>query len=195
MSIFSRAQTAKTILTGLALGAIAAILIVFIGQAQARPLVVCNQLGCSDRPGLENNERNFSARRHSSRHVIDTHGNDTVIIGGRPAGCPRAYCGCGLRKWLAARGLSGMSDIRLNLADNWRRLFPRTHARPGAVAVRNRRVRGYGHVVYLIAHVRGNVWRVRDYNSGRGLSRIHNRSVAGYSFVSPDGGRVAMTSN
>jgi hypothetical protein len=181
MSIFSAEQTRKTILTGLTLGTIIATLIVLIGQAPARPLVVCNQLGCSDRPGIKGQPQNFSARRHPVRASTNT-----VIIGGRPAGCPRAYCGCGLRKYL------GLSDKRLNLADNWRRMFPRTHARAGAVAVRNRRVRGYGHVVYLIAHVRGNVWRVRDYNSGRGLSRIHNRPVAGYSFVSPDGGRVAM---
>lgn len=182
MSIFSAAQTRKTILTGFVLGAAVSLVLFFIGQAQARPVIVCNQLGCSDRPGVERSERNFSARRHN----YDAHGNDTIIIGGRPAGCPKAYCGCGTAKFL------GLSDKRLNLADNWPVIFPRTHARPGAVAARNYKVRGYGHVMYLIAHVRGKIWRVRDYNSGHGLSRIHNRSVAGYSFVSPDGGRVAM---
>lgn len=185
MCIFSRAQTRKNILTGFALAIVASVLIVLIGQAHAGPRVICNQLGCSDNPGFERTHpsRDFSARRHGAR---DASGNDTVIIGGRPAGCPKAYCGCGLRKFL------GLNDKRLNLADNWRHLFPRTHARAGAVAVRNYKRRGYGHVVLLISHISGNVWKVRDYNSGRGLSRIHNRSLSGYSFVDPRASRMAM---
>src|SRR5690348_4337824 len=56
------------------------------------------------------------------------------IIGGRPSGCPFRFCGCGLAKYL------GLNDKRLNLAWNWARLFPRTHAQPGAAAVRHHHV-------------------------------------------------------
>jgi hypothetical protein len=104
---------------------------------------------------------------------LDPNGNSTTVIGSRPPGCPRAYCGCGLRLFL------GLTDARLNRASMWRVLFPPTAARPGAVAVRPH------HVFLLVAHVRGDVWTVRDYNSGRGLSRIHQRSVRGYVFVKP----------
>src|SRR5690348_6224620 len=46
--------------------------------------------------------------------ILDANGNGT-IIGGRPAGCPHNYCGCGLRIHL------GISDKRFNLAWNWAR--------------------------------------------------------------------------
>lgn len=115
--------------------------------------------------------------------AVDANGNRTVrvanadngtIIGGRPAGCPHAYCGCGLRKYL------GLADKRLNLASNWARLFPRVAGPgPGVVAVRS------GHVMYIERAVGDGQWLVRDYNSGGGLSRLHVRSVRGYTFVNP----------
>ena len=59
--------------------------------------------------------------------VLDAAGNGAIgmaddadaVIGRRPNGCPHAYCGCGLRKYL------GLSDARLNLASNWAKLLPR----------------------------------------------------------------------
>jgi hypothetical protein len=105
---------------------------------------------------------------------LDANGNRTVI-GGRPAGCPWRYCGCGLRKYL------GLDDVRLNLAANWARFFHRTSAHPGAAAVR----RGGGHVMLLVSHVAGTRWIVRDYNGGRHLSYIHERDVRGFVFVDP----------
>ncbi len=100
--------------------------------------------------------------------------NNGTIIGGRPAGCPRAYCGCGLRKYL------GLADKRLNLAWNWARLFPRAVGpAPGVAAVRGH------HVMYIEGAAGNGLWTVRDYNSGRGLSRIHVRDVRGYVFVNP----------
>jgi hypothetical protein len=114
---------------------------------------------------------------------VDANGNAVNIIGGRPAGCPHSYCGCGLRKYL------GLSDKRLNLAWNWARLFPRTYAHAGAAAVRAH------HVMLLVRHVSGSNWIVRDYNSGNGVSRIHERNVRGYVFVNPRAAtRVAMQS-
>jgi hypothetical protein len=103
---------------------------------------------------------------------------DMTVIGSRPAGCPHAYCGCGLRMYL------GIADDRLNLASNWARLFPRESGpRPGLAAVRNH------HVMYIEASAGDGLWRVRDYNSGGGLSRIHVTSVRGfYTFVNPHAG-------
>lgn len=96
------------------------------------------------------------------------------IIGGRPPDCPRSYCGCGLRKYL------GLSDKRLNLARNWMRLFPRVSGPgPRVAAVRS------GHVMYIESSAGYGQWLVRDYNSGRGLSRVHVRDVRGHVFVDP----------
>jgi hypothetical protein len=106
---------------------------------------------------------------------------ERVVIGGRPAGCPHAYCGCALRNFL------GLSDKRLDRAWEWARLFRHGSAGPGMAAVRHH------HVMLLVSHVEGTIWTVRDYNGGRHLSYIHDRSVSGriYVFVDPSS-RVAM---
>lgn len=107
------------------------------------------------------------------RGVVATVDQGTVI-GSRPEDCPHAYCGCGLRKYL------GLSDKRLNLASNWRKLFPRADGpAAGVAAVRS------GHVMYIEASAGDGQWLVRDYNSGGGLSRLHVRDVRGYTFVNP----------
>src|SRR6185312_8947660 len=98
----------------------------------------------------------------------------TAIIGSRPGGCPHAYCGCGLRKFL------GLADARLNLASNWARYFPHESGpRAGLAAVRNH------HVMYIESSAGNGQWIVRDYNSGGGMSRVHVRDVRGYVFVNP----------
>lgn len=115
--------------------------------------------------------------------VVDAIGNRAYamadaaqIIGTRPSDCPHQYCGCGLRKYL------GLDDKRLNLASNWARLFPRESGpRAGVAAVRS------GHVMYIEGSAGNGQWRVRDYNSGGGLSRVHVRDVRGYVFVNPHG--------
>jgi hypothetical protein len=97
-----------------------------------------------------------------------------TVIGSRPSDCPHAYCGCGLRKHL------GLLDVRLNLASNWLKYFPREPSpRVGLAAVRRH------HVMYIEASAGEGLWTVRDYNSGGGLSRIHVRDVQGYAFVNP----------
>lgn len=91
-----------------------------------------------------------------------------------PAGCPtRAFCGCG-----AAVHVFGHSVRELWLAVNWFR-FPRVSPAPGMVAVRRH------HVMVLEADLGGGVWQVYDANSGRHLTRVHARSIAGYVIVSP----------
>jgi hypothetical protein len=37
----------------------------------------------------------------------------------------------------------------------------------------------------LVSHVGGSVWTVLDFNSGKGLTRLHQRNVGGYVFVTP----------
>lgn len=102
------------------------------------------------------------------------------IVGGRPAGCPRRYCGCG-----ASLHIFGRIIPSLNLAANWLR-FPRAAPAPGMVAARR------GHVFVLRRHISGKTWLVWDANSGRGKTRIHPRSIAGFKIVNPHGSRVAV---
>jgi len=117
-----------------------------------------------------------------STYYADANGGAVTMIGGRPAGCPSAYCGCALARYL------GLRDRRLNLASNWARLFPRTAPHPGAAAVRA------GHVMLLQEHVSGFVWRVVDFNGGLHLSWVHERDVRGYVFVEPDAKATALES-
>jgi hypothetical protein len=109
----------------------------------------------------------------NARPRVDANGNLSQLLGGRPSGCPHAYCGCGLRKFL------GFTDTALNLAWEWARRFPRTSAHAGAVAVRRH------HVMLLESHLGGTVWLVRDFNGGRHLSWLHARSIVGFIFVDP----------
>ena len=95
------------------------------------------------------------------------------VIGGRPSGCPRQYCGCS-----ASLQVFGKIVPSLNLAANWLS-FPRAAPAPGMVAARR------GHVFVLKEHLGGNTWLAHDGNSGRGLTRIHARSLAGYAIVNP----------
>lgn len=101
------------------------------------------------------------------------------VIGARPAGCPRAFCGCGASLHLFSKIIPS-----LNLAANWLR-FPRAAPAPGMVAARR------GHVFVLKEHLGGNVWMAHDSNSGNGLTRIHARSLAGYTVVDPHGSQHA----
>jgi hypothetical protein len=95
------------------------------------------------------------------------------IVSGRPSGCPRSFCGCG-----AALRVFGRIVPELNLAANWLR-FPRTSPAPGMVAAR------HGHVFVLEQHVEGDTWMAYDANSGGHATRIHARSLRGYTVVNP----------
>lgn len=95
------------------------------------------------------------------------------IIGGRPAGCPSSFCGCG-----AALRVFGRIVPELNLAANWLR-FPRTSPAPGMVAARR------GHVFVLEQHLGGDIWMAYDANSGGHATRMHARSLRGYTVVNP----------
>ena len=112
------------------------------------------------------------AHRNSSyaREVAET---SDQAVGGRPAGCPHSFCGCG-----ASIRVFGRIVPELNLAANWLR-FPRTSPAPGMVAARR------GHVFVLEQHVKGDVWMAYDANSGGHATRIHARSLRGYTVVNP----------
>ncbi len=101
--------------------------------------------------------------------------SDPKIID-HPAGCPRsAFCGCG-----AAVHVFGRPVRELWLAANWFK-FPRAQPGAGMVAVRRH------HVFVLEQPIGGDVWLAYDANSGRHLTRLHARSIAGYAIVNPHG--------
>jgi len=122
-----------------------------------------------------------SQRREVSRFPkISSHAkysaNVAATLVSHPAGCPaRAFCGCG-----AAVRIFGKPVRDLWLAANWFK-FPRTAPAPGTVAVRRH------HVFVLEQHLGGNTWLAYDANSGRHATRIHPRSIAGYTIVNPRG--------
>ena len=95
------------------------------------------------------------------------------VVGGRPAGCPSSFCGCGASLRVFGRIVPG-----LNLASNWLR-FPRTAPATGMVAARS------GHVFVLEQHLGGDTWMAYDANSGGHATRIHARSLRGYTVVNP----------
>ena len=97
-----------------------------------------------------------------------------------PAGCPHiAFCGCGV-----SVKVFGHPVRELFLAANWFK-YPRAMPAPGMVAVRNH------HVMYIMAvDANGNA-TVYDPNSGGHQTRIHRRSLSGYSVRDPHGARFA----
>jgi hypothetical protein len=87
------------------------------------------------------------AKNHHRHHYyIEQGGGDAHLStegSGRPAGCPRLWCGC----W--ARLDAGLSDLRLNYALNWPRLLRRVAGRGAAPVIGSYAVmyrRGGGHV-------------------------------------------------
>lgn len=131
----------------------------------------------SRRGGLasyQREQRGFQQREISHRNAVaEVSGGRGQVVGGRPAGCPRSFCGCG-----ASIRVFGHIVPGLNLAANWLR-FPRTSPAPGMVAARR------GHVFVLEQHVEGDIWMAYDANSGGRSTRIHARSLRGYTVVNP----------
>lgn len=113
------------------------------------------------------------------RQMAEYHAAVGHVVGGRPSGCPSAYCGCGVSLKVFGRIIP-----RLNLASNWYS-FPSASPGPGMVAVRN-------HHVMLIEHMDSNGNAVvYDPNSGGHATRIHTVSLRGYHIVNPHGSRMA----
>ncbi len=139
---------------------------------------------------VERRRAERGARRHHARLVrqertaayagAEQGARHATILGGRPAGCPHRFCGCG-----ASLKLFGRIRPELNLASNWLRKFPRTAPAPNMAAARP------GHVMVLLEHVAGDKWKVYDANSGGGRTRIHVRSIRGFAVVNPHAASVA----
>lgn len=117
---------------------------------------------------------------HSAPRARRARSRAATVVGRRPPGCPQRYCGCALSLKYFGRIVPA-----LNLALNWARRFPRTAPAPGMVAARS------GHVMMLKEHRRGPIWLVYDPNSGGGKTRLHERSIAGFTVVNP---RAAVAS-
>lgn len=112
---------------------------------------------------------NYRATRYASGAGIISH----------PAGCPRrAFCGCG-----ASIEVFGRPIRSLFLAANWLR-FPAASPGPGMVAARR------GHVMVIRQYLGNNTALVYDANSGGGRTRVHVRSLAGFSVRNPRAGSV-----
>lgn len=149
-----------------------ALLLLFSVQAEARP-----------------HRYHHLQYRHLSHHqylgsmalVVGGVQDNGRTIGGRPSGCPHAFCGCEASLYRFGRIIP-----QLNLASNWRR-FPRTSPAAGMAAVRS------GHVMILQQQVSGNVWTVHDGNSGGHMTREHSASIAGYTIVDPGSGSAAFS--
>jgi len=119
-------------------------------------------------------QRGFEQRAIPNRNAMAAaESSQGHVVGGRPAGCPRSFCGCG-----ASIRVFGSIVPGLNLASNWLR-FPRTAPAPGMVAARR------GHVFVLEQHLGGDTWMAYDANSGGRATRIHARSLRGYTVVNP----------
>jgi hypothetical protein len=163
---------------------ILAAVIATAAEAQQRPrtaaprtTIDCDQRGCSDQANPSPARASRTRTRESA--ATDPNGN-TIVIGGRPAGCPHQYCGCE-----ASRYVFGEVRPELNLASNWIKNFARTSPASGMVAARA------SHVMVLMQQVDGDNWLVHDGNSGGGLTRRHVRSISGYVIVDPHATRTA----
>lgn len=156
-------------------------------SSEARPLRVapppeCNvSMPCDFSSSLAHTQGFVGPAQHLQRYgarslrisVTSSDPSAAKIVGGRPAGCPRSFCGCG-----AAIRVFGRIVPELNLAANWLR-FRRSLPAPGMVAAR------HGHVFVLERHIAGDIWMAYDANSGRHATRIHARSLKGYTIVNP----------
>jgi len=101
-----------------------------------------------------------------------------------PSGCPwRVFCGCA-----AAVHIFGKPIKTLWAARAWFK-FPRATPAPGMAAVRAH------HVMVLESHVGGKKWIVYDANSGGHATRVHERSIAGFTIVDPHGNRTFRTAS
>ena len=147
--------------------------------AECNVTMPCDFSGAALRPARilhrQLEQRGIEQRSTSSfpGATAEVNGSRGQVVGSRPAGCPRSFCGCG-----ASIRVFGHIVPGLNLASNWLR-FPRTAPAPGMVAARR------GHVFVLEQHLGGAMWMAYDANSGGHATRLHARSVRGYAVVNP----------
>ena len=118
------------------------------------------------------------ANRVKIRHRQSSEGGEQIVS--HPSGCPHiAFCGCGVSVKVFGRPIR-----ELYLAANWFK-FPHASPGPGMVAVRNH------HVMYIESMDANGNAVVYDPNSGNHQTRVHTRSLSGYSIRNPNGARYA----
>jgi hypothetical protein len=205
-STISENITGESMIRTVLLGALLCVLFVLVCIAAlgwVRPAYACDVMrpcgeGVNRKP-IFSEEINRKSLRHrhflpnSASKEITHHGTARPMSAGlarvmaegagrvvaHPSGCPRrAFCGCG-----AAVRIFGKPIRSLWLAAEWLRRFPRAQAARGMAAVR----RDGHHIVVLEEHISGALWRVYDANSGRHRTRVHLRSIAGWTIVDPRG--------
>lgn len=117
---------------------------------------------------------NYAARKAAPEPVS----RETQIVA-HPEGCPsRAFCGCGVSLHVFGKAVR---EGGLAIAAEWLR-FPRAEPAPGMVAARP------GHVFAIMENLGGGRVLAYDPNSGGHRTRIHVRSLAGYTVVNPGAG-------
>lgn len=130
---------------------------------------------------IKDGHANHSSKSHRSTHTkierqLLKQSKLQMAYLPHPKGCPRvAFCGCGAAQEVFKRNVRS-----LWLASAWYR-FPASIPGPGKVAVRN-------HHVFVIREYLGNGLALAyDANSGGHKTRLHIRSLVGYSIRDPHG--------
>ena len=119
------------------------------------------------------------SRSASRSRGWEHHGIATRIVP-NPLGCPsRAFCGCGTALHIFGK------NIRAAWLARWWFRFPAAAPGPGKVAVRRH------HVFAILRDLGGGRVLAYDPNSGGHKTRIHVRSLRGYSVRDPGVKRVA----
>lgn len=133
-------------------------------------------VGALDRP----RSRSKISARHQEHSPGRTAIKITTQIMPHPKGCPRtAFCGCGTALHIFRKNIR-----ELWLARNWYR-FPPAGPAPGMVAVRRH------HVFAILKVLDRRRVLAYDPNSGQHKTRIHIRSLVGYSVRNPQKSRYA----
>ena len=119
----------------------------------------------------------------SSKKTIHNHPTQTAgYIVEHPAGCPRTrFCGCGVALKVFGRAIraGGLAQAKAWLG------FPAASPAAGMVAA------NHHHVVYIEEYLGNGMAKVYDPNSGGHQTRVHVRSLAGFSVRNPHGSRMA----
>ena len=147
-----------------------------VGEAHFRAWDKASPQKISKRKPVRRTSRSIPSRYSPAiaRTAVAAIANTVGHVLPHPPGCPRrAFCGCG-----ASVEVFGRAIPSLYLAANWLK-FPKATPGPGMVAARR------GHVMVIRQYLGGNRALVYDANSGRGLTRLHVRSLAGFSVRNP----------
>lgn len=163
-----------------------------VTQKAARPVIRAQQhvrkrALYASLPAFKRTRQAVSPATGPARYAAHT---GTEIVP-NPPGCPRTlFCGCGAAWKIFGQPLRELAYAgrKLNLwwAPDWM-IFPKAAPAPQMVAVSS-------HHIFVLLEDRGNGnWLTYDANSGGNATRIHVRSIAGYSIHNPLVAKSAST--